>query len=92
MKNINDYSDPLLVQELANKYLGDVTIYLSSRKDKKYMVRNPAGNIVHFGQYPYQDFTKHGDINRRDSFRKRNVKWKDAPKWSAAWLAYHLLW
>lgn len=92
-KNIYDYSDPIKVQSMAHKYLGkDVDVYFSTRKKKKYMVQNPEGEWVHFGEYPYEDFTKHEDDKRRDNFRKRNAKWKDSPKWSPSWLSWHLLW
>jgi hypothetical protein len=47
---------------------------------------------IHFGQMGYQDFTKHRDRARRTRFRRRNRKWASAPKYSAAWLAYHVLW
>ena len=91
--NILDYSEPLVVQKLANKYLGkNADVYLSTRKNKKYMIQNPDGKWIHFGAYTYEDFTKHKDDKRRENFRKRNAKWANAPKWSAAWLAYNLLW
>ena len=92
--NIIDFSNPSKVQKLANKYLGkDVDIYLSTRKNKKYMVLNPETNkFVHFGDKRYADFTHHQDEKRRIAFQKRNAKWKDAPKWSSSYLAYYLLW
>lgn len=94
MKNeISKFSDPARVQQLAHQYLGNgVKVYLSSRKDKKYMVFNPSGAKVHFGQMGFQDFTKHRNNQKRDLFRKRNAKWANAPKWSPAWLSYWLLW
>ena len=39
-----------------------------------------------------QDYTKHGDEKRRDNFRKRNMKWAYARKYSPAWLSFYLLW
>lgn len=70
----------------------DVKVFYSTRKDKKYMVESPEGKTIHFGQLPYEDYSKHQDIERRDNFRKRNAKWSKLPKWSAGWLAYNLLW
>jgi hypothetical protein len=40
----------------------------------------------------YNDFTKTHDERRRERFRMRNHRWRDAPRYSAAWLSYHLLW
>jgi len=65
-------------------------VYESSRKDKKYMVFNGT-KMIHFGQFGYEDYTKHGDEKRRDNFRKRNMKWAHARKYSPAWLSYWLL-
>jgi hypothetical protein len=81
----------LKVQRLATKYkVGKV--YPSTRKDKKYMVYDPNGDKVHFGQIGYSDFTGHQDKERRKLFRIRNAEWAHAPKWTPAWLSYHLLW
>lgn len=85
------YSNPSIVQQQANKYLGE-KIYISTRKDKKYMVKNPEGKWIHFGQFGYEDYTKHKDENRRDNFRRRNAKWSKAEKYSPSWLSYWLLW
>jgi hypothetical protein len=93
MREIEKYSNPIVVRELVNKYLGkDTPLYLSTRKDKKYMVRNPEGKFIHFGQMLYEDYTKHMSKRRRDLFRKRNHKWANADKWTPAWLSYYLLW
>ena len=90
--NINKYSNPSIVMKKA-KELHLNPIQLSTRKDKKYMVLNPNTNkMVHFGQMGYEDYTKHHDEKRRELFRKRNHKWKDAEKYSPAWLSYYLLW
>lgn len=91
--DIFNYSNPHKVQKNANKYLGkNIDVYLSTRKDKKYMIERPDGKWIHFGAYPYEDFTKHNDEKRRELFRKRNAKWKTSPIWSPAYLAYWLLW
>lgn len=85
------YSNPSIVQQQANKYLGE-KIYISTRKDKKFMVKNPEGKWIHFGQFGYEDYTKHKDENRRDNFRRRNAKWSKAEKYSPSWLSYWILW
>lgn len=92
---VKRYSNPAIVKNLAKKMLGpDVKVFYSTRKNKKYMVKNPDGKMIHFGAFnpPMEDFTKHQDTQRRDNFRKRNAKWSKQPKWTAGWLAYHLLW
>jgi hypothetical protein len=86
-------SDPQIVRQLADKYLGkSVPIYLSNRKDKKYMVQNPDGKIIHFGAMKYEDYTKHQNEKRRIHFRQRNKKWQYTDKWTPAYLSWHLLW
>ena len=84
-------SDINLVQKQADKY-GIGRVYISNRKDKKYMIINLNGDKVHFGQKGYADFTGHKDENRRRLFRQRNNKWKDAKKGTPSWLSYYLLW
>jgi hypothetical protein len=93
-KDINRYSNPIMVQKLAHKLLGEETrIVISPRKDKKYRIYNPETNkYVDFGQMGYEDATKHKNLDRIKRFRLRNAKWKDAPKYSPAWLSYYLLW
>ena len=88
--NINKYSNPSIVMKKA-KELHLNPIQLSTRKDKKYMVSD-GKKLIHFGQMGYEDYTKHHDEKRRELFRKRNHKWKDAERYSPAWLSYYLLW
>ena len=95
-KLIRRYSNPTEVYRLAKKYLGKTAkIGLSTKKEKKYMVTTPHGNIVHFGQMGYEDYTKHKDKTRRKNYltRSRNIKgdWKKN-KYSPNNLAIHLLW
>ena len=70
-------------------------ILVSTRKEKKYMVKTPQGRTVHFGQMGYEDFTKHKDKKRRKNYltRTANIKgaWKEDP-FSANNLARKLLW
>lgn len=96
-ENISLYSNPKQVMKNAKKYLGkDVSIELSNKKDKKYMVYNPnTKKWVYFGQIGYEDFTKHKDPKRRENYLKRtaNMKgnWKD-DKYSPNNLSRNLLW
>ena len=99
IKELKKYSNPNIVFNKAKIYLGkNVQIEISGRKDKKYMVKNPENNKwVHFGGFnpPMEDFTKHKDTKRRDSYLKRatNIKgeWKQN-KYSANNLSINLLW
>ena len=93
MDKICEVSDPELALKQLKKYYGnDVDLYLSSSKNKKYMVFDEDGKKVHFGSMLYQDYTKHKDKKRRENFRNRNRKWKDADKYTPAHLSYYLLW
>jgi hypothetical protein len=93
---INNFSNPIEAQRKAKKYLGKNTeLFLSSRKDKKYMVITPDDKLVHFGAIGYEDFTKHKDKERRDAYLRRATKikgnWK-GNKYSPNNLAIHILW
>lgn len=91
-EEVKKYSNPKEAQRRIKQYLGDIKLFYSTRKDKKYMVKNPSGDWVHFGQLGYEDYLKHKDKMRRIMFRNRNKKWAAADKWSAAWLSYYILW
>jgi hypothetical protein len=88
---LKQYSNISKVQKQAKK-LGLNPVEISSRKDKKYMIRDDEGHLKHFGLMGYQDYTVHGDEKRREAFRRRNHRWKDAPRYSPAWLSYWLTW
>jgi hypothetical protein len=93
---INNFSNPIEAQRKAKKYLGKNTeLFLSSRKDKKYMVITPDDKLVHFGAIGYEDFTKHKDKERRDAYLRRATKikgnWK-GNKYSPNNLAINILW
>lgn len=93
MKNIEKYSNPDIVRMNAEKYLGNnYPIFFSTRATKKYMVKNPTGKWIHFGQYGSQDYTYHRNNVRREAFRIRNHKWATSKKFTPAWLSYFLLW
>ena len=55
---MNEFSNIQEVQRVANNYkLGK--IFPSNRKNKKYMIRNPDGKMIHFGASGYADYTAH---------------------------------
>ena len=61
-------SNPQKVIENAIKYFNDpnIEIYLSTLKNKKYMVINKdTMKKINFGDIRYSDFTKHNDSCRR---------------------------
>ncbi len=92
-------SNPKEVIQKAKEYLGnDVEIFISSNKNKKYMVLNPeTDKMVHFGSFnpPMEDYTFHRDLKRRENYLKRtaNIRgsWKN-DKYSANNLSRILLW
>jgi len=93
------YSHPRLAQIKLRKYLDDkdIVLYKSTNKNKKYMIITPDGHKVHFGQMKigYEDFTKHGDEQRRQSYLKRTAgikgDWKQN-KYSPNSLSRNVLW
>jgi len=93
MDKIREVSNPELVLKQLKKYYGDdVDLYLSSSKNKKYMVFDEDGKKVHFGSIFFSDYTKHQDKQRRNNFRNRNKRCADADKFTPAHLSYYLLW
>jgi hypothetical protein len=90
-EGIELFSNPKVVQKKAKEY--GLNVVYSPRKNKKYRIVNPETNkYVDFGFYGMQDFTLHKDEERRQKFLSRNRRFKDAPKYSASWLSYYLLW
>lgn len=93
---IMKWSNPKQVRKNADKYFSnDVSVYLSSRKDKKYMLQDPDGNWIHFGAFGMEDFTKHKDEKRRKNYLSRTAgikgNWKENI-YSANNLSRSLLW
>ena len=91
-----EWSNPIQVRKMADNYLGkDIPIYLSSKPEKKYMVQDPNGKWIHFGQIKFEDFTKHKDMKRRQNYLTRTAgmkgDWKDNP-YSANNLSRNILW
>lgn len=92
--DINLVSNPKTVLKNAKKILGDdVELKLSSRADKKYMIKNPNnGKWVHFGSIDYEDYTKHKDSVRQQNFLKRNARWANSDIYTPSYLSYYTLW
>ena len=94
LKDLVKISDP---KEVYRKFLElgydkYTNIYVSTRKDKKYMVIHPITNKkIHFGS-TMEDYTKHKDDIRKKSFLTRNAKWNKLDKFSSGYLSYNLLW
>ena len=88
---IKKYSNPDKVMKIAKK-LGLNPVEISTRKDKKYMIYDNNGDVKHFGQMLYHDYTKTNDKSKLDAFMNRNNRWYHAPKYSPAWLSAYLLW
>lgn len=91
-------SNPKEVQKKLNEYIGkDTKLYISSHKNKKYMILNPTNDnkFIHWGQMGFEDFTYHKDLKRRDNYLKRtaNIRgsWKNN-KYSPNNLSINTLW
>ncbi len=80
-----------VMKSLKNHY-GNIPLYVSTKKDKKFMIQAPDGNFIHFGAKGYDDWHSHHDEKRLANFQKRNAKWKNADKYTPAHLAYWVLW
>jgi len=96
MEKICKVSNPKMVLKQLEKYYGDkVDLYLSTSKNKKYMVFDEDGKKVHFGSIIHEDHTKHKDKKRRLNYLKRasNIKgnWRQNP-FSPNMLSIILLW
>jgi hypothetical protein len=97
-REVEKVSNPDLVYHKALILLNefdDVELDFSSRINKKYMIRGDFtnGKWIHFGDFKYEDFTKHQDEGRLNKFRIRNKHWiKKYDKYSPAWFSYYILW
>ena len=91
-------SNPEIVKQNMKKYFKKEIpeLFLSNRKNKKYMVLNPNTNkFVHFGALAYEDYTVHNDKQRQKNYisRATNIKgnWK-TDRFSPNNLSLFLLW
>ncbi len=75
-------SNPAKVIKNAIKYFNhpNVKNYVSSKKDKKYMIIGLNGKAIHFGQIGYEDYTTHNDNDRRKAYLARATKIKEIGK------------
>jgi len=92
---IYNYSNPVEVLQKANDIFGeDIELRISTRKNKKYMIRGNFTNnkFIHFGQFGMEDLTKHKNERRLMKFRNRNWRWKFQEPYTAGYLSYYLLW
>jgi Family of unknown function (DUF5754) len=80
--------------DLIGKLNNNAYLFVSDSKNKKYMIWN-GNKAINFGQLGYEDFTKHNDELRRQSYinRASSIKgdWKSNP-YSPNNLSIHLLW
>ena len=96
MDRIYEVSNPELVLKQLKKYYGnEIDLYLSTSKNKKYMVFDEHCKKIHFGDLRYADYTKTIDKKKRLNYLKRasniNGKWKQNP-FSPNMLSIILLW
>lgn len=94
--HLYEVSNPIEVQKKAKKIYGkNFIVYKSDKINKKYKIKDPTGKWIYFGDNKMEDFTKHLDLKRKNSYlaRATNIKgqWKDNP-YSPNFLAIHLLW
>jgi hypothetical protein len=75
MNELNKYSDFNTVNANA-KRLYEKVVFLSTRKNKKYMIMNDDNNWIHFGQLGYIDFSKSRDQEKKNNYLKRATKIK----------------
>ena len=87
---LRQFSNPDEVKKKA-RYYNLNTVYESTRRNKKYMVHS-GDKWIHFGQIPFEDFTKHHDKTRLEAFRRRNWRWEFADVYTPRWLSWHILW
>ena len=77
MTKISSYKNYIRYMMDRNKNLTEYPIYISDRKDKKYMIYDLNNDKhIHFGSILYEDFTKHNDEVRRINYLKRALKIK----------------
>ena len=94
MNELNKYSNFKTVNDNAKRLYGK-EVFVSTRKNKKYMIMNDDKKWIHFGQLGYEDFTKHLDEQRRELYIKRASKLKGQWKeniYSPNMLSIVLLW
>jgi hypothetical protein len=93
-KELIKVSDPKEVDRRADEFYNK-SVFISTRKYKKYMILDDEGKWHHFGDIRYTDGTRHRDMTRIINYRKRmnGVKgnWR-ANEYSPNNLSLKLLW
>lgn len=96
-KTLKKYSNPLVAQKMAYKYLGkSAKLYPAKNPQKKYSIYDPNHQKwIEFGQIGYENFTKHKDKSRRKNYLTRTASmkgnWKKN-KYSRNNLSRRILW
>lgn len=97
--NIVSGKDFDLLQMRAKNVYRAKDLQLSHKKNKKYVITLKNGKKIHFGDPNYEDFLIHGDMRRRERYRKRASRIKDKDGFftymdrnSPNYWSYHLLW
>jgi len=93
---VKKYSNPAQVRKKAVAHGYDPSrLFISPLPHKKYMILTPEGRRVHFGQIPYEDYTKHKDDTRRENYLRRSAgtrgDWKNN-RYAPNTLSRTLLW
>ena len=98
-KAVQKISDIEKAQKRATEiYKSLGTLYLSTNKNKKFMMYDPIQKkMIHFGSFkpPMEDYLKHGDEKRRESFIRRMMGTKGKAKsnpFSPLNLSLFILW
>ena len=95
MDKLENVSNPIRALKNARKWLGNVHLYRSNKPDKKYMVINPYGKYIHFGDINYEDYTYHRDKHRQRLYLSRSAgisgDWRK-DKYSPNNLSREILW
>ena len=89
-------SNPEIVYNNLQKYFGRRTpLYVSNRKNKKYMIKTPNDKWVHFGSLIHKDYTFTRDKTKQKSYLARSSalpgKWRD-DKYSPNNISRYVLW
>jgi len=96
-KTLKKYSNPVLAQKKAYKYLGKTAkLYPAKNTQKKYSIYDPyEKKWFEFGQIGYENFTKHKNKTRRKNYLTRTASmrgnWKKN-KYSRNNLSRKILW
>ena len=89
-------SNPEIVYNNLQKYFGKPTkLYISSRKNSKYMIKTPNDKWSHFGSLLHRDYTFTRDKTKQKSYLARSGslpgKWRD-DKYSPNNISRSVLW